>query len=72
MPRGPTPLAPVVLTLEGTSWSAATIDALSAMEHHFRAGGIQGDAHTIVVDPSPGLRYGIPDRRRETAKASGN
>ena len=45
------------------------------MGHSVRMGGLQGDAHTIVVGPPPAPeapRHGIPDRRRGTSKASGD
>jgi gamma-glutamyltranspeptidase/glutathione hydrolase len=62
---------PDVLTLEGASWSATTRAALEEMGHTIRMGGIQGDAHTIVVDPTSHRCIGAPDHRRETAKAAG-
>jgi gamma-glutamyltranspeptidase/glutathione hydrolase len=73
-PRTHHPWFPDVLTLEGDSWPPSTVAALEAMGHSVRRGGIQGDAHTIVVEPPPGpgaLRHGVPDRRRGTSKASG-
>src|SRR3954464_10260047 len=45
---------PDILTLEGPSWPRATLEALEGMGHRVRRGGIQGDAHTIVVDPETG------------------
>jgi gamma-glutamyltranspeptidase/glutathione hydrolase len=63
---------PDLLKLEGADWPPETRAALEAMGHRVRTGGIQGDAHTIVVDPKTGLRHGVPDRRRETSRASGD
>jgi gamma-glutamyltranspeptidase/glutathione hydrolase len=62
---------PDVLSLEGGAWPAATIDALEAMGHRVRRGGVQGDAHSIVVDDA-GAIHGVADRRRATAKAAGD
>ena len=61
---------PDVLNLEG-KWDQATLDALTAMGHKLKVGGIQGDAHTIVVDEA-GTIHGVPDRRRVTSRASGD
>jgi gamma-glutamyltranspeptidase / glutathione hydrolase len=63
---------PDVLTLEGRSWDPATLDALKAMGHTIRLAGIQGDAHTIAVDPKTGQIVGVPDHRRKTSRASGD
>jgi gamma-glutamyltranspeptidase/glutathione hydrolase len=61
------------LTLEGRSWPPATVDALHAMGHAVADGGaVQGEAHTIVVDPATGRRHGMPDRRHYPATASGD
>lgn len=62
---------PDVLSLEGSSWDAATRDALTEMGHKLKVGGIQGDAHSIVVDPD-GTIHGIADRRRKTSRAEGD
>ena len=70
-PRTHHPWFPDVLRLEGEGWDKSTLDALRAMGHAVRAGGIQGDAHTIVVDPD-GTIHGVPDRRRKTSRASGD
>ncbi len=61
---------PDVLALEG-EWEPSTVDALTAMGHKLRTGGIQGDAHTIVVDES-GAIHGVPDLRRKTSRAAGD
>jgi gamma-glutamyltranspeptidase/glutathione hydrolase len=71
-PRTHHPWFPDVLLLEGTSWDPATVEALRRMGHSTRPVAIQGDAHTIVVDPVTGARHGVPDRRRATSRASGD
>jgi gamma-glutamyltranspeptidase/glutathione hydrolase len=63
---------PDVLSLEGRSWEGATLDDLKERGHSLRHVSVQGDAHTIVVDPSTGARHGVADRRRETSRASGD
>ncbi|HWE38803.1 MAG TPA: gamma-glutamyltransferase family protein [Isosphaeraceae bacterium] len=63
---------PDVLHLEGDRWPAATVAALRGLGHRVRTGGIQGDAHTIVVRPADGRRVGVPDPRRRTAAAAGD
>lgn len=70
-PRTHHPWFPDVLALEGQSWDPATRDSLTAMGHTLNFGGIQGDAHTIVVDGA-GIIHGVADRRRRTAKAEGD
>ena len=49
-----------------------TVDALKGLGHSVRSGGIQGDAHSIAVDPATGRRIGLPDRRRSTGRAEGD
>jgi gamma-glutamyltranspeptidase/glutathione hydrolase len=63
---------PDILHLEGASWPEATRSALSAMGHQTRRIDHQGNANTIVVNPSTGQIHGIADRRRTTTKASGD
>lgn len=67
---------PDVVTLErggaADPWPAATRTAVEALGHRVRMGGIQGDAHTIVVDPASGRPVGVADRRRETSRAAGD
>ena len=70
-PRTHHPWFPDVLNLEGQGWDAATREALIEMGHKLRVGGIQGDAHTIVVDPD-GTIHGVADRRRKTSRAAGD
>jgi gamma-glutamyltranspeptidase/glutathione hydrolase len=71
-PRTHHPWFPDVLTVEGRTWDRATLEELTRMGHRVRLGRTQGDAHTIVVQPSTGRRLGIPDSRRKTSKASGD
>ncbi len=61
---------PDVLHLEG-KWEPTTLEALSSFGHKLKTGGIQGDAHTIIVDEA-GLIFGVPDPRRITSKAVGD
>ncbi|WP_435016984.1 gamma-glutamyltransferase [Tundrisphaera sp. TA3] len=70
-PRTHHPWFPDVLNMEGTAWSQATREALQAMGHKLRVGGIQGDAHTIVVD-TDGTIHGVADPRRKTSRAVGD
>ena len=70
-PRTHHPWFPDVLNLEGNRWEEATLAALRSMGHTLRVGGIQGDAHTIVVTPD-GTIHGVADRRRKTARAAGD
>jgi gamma-glutamyltranspeptidase/glutathione hydrolase len=62
---------PDVLVLEGRSWPAALRSSLTTMGHKLGTAGHQGNANTIVVD-ADGRPQGIADRRRLTAKASGD
>ena len=62
---------PDVLSLEGQTWSDATRQALAEMGHKMKVGGIQGDAHTIVVAPD-GTIHGVADQRRKTSRAAGD
>jgi len=70
-PRTHHPWFPDVLSLEGTGWEDSTLGALRGMGHALKSGGIQGDAHTIVVAPD-GTIHGVPDRRRKTSRAAGD
>ena len=60
------------IVLEGDAWPADVRESLEKKGH--RLGGVktQGDAHTIVVDPTTGRRHGVADSRRATSKASGD
>ena len=73
-PRTHHPWFPDVLTLEGpaVNWPEETRAALVQWGHSIRLGGIQGDAHSIVVDLTNGTIHGIADRRRQTSRASGD
>ncbi|MDR3637737.1 MAG: gamma-glutamyltransferase family protein [Isosphaeraceae bacterium] len=71
-PRTHHPWFPDVLTVEGSTWPPEALEALKAMGHRVRRGGVQGDAHSIVVDAASGTIHGVADRRRATAKASGD
>jgi gamma-glutamyltranspeptidase/glutathione hydrolase len=63
---------PDLLTLEGDSWPPATREGLERRGHRLRRIDIQGDAHTIVVEPGTGTIHGVADPRRRTARASGD
>lgn len=63
---------PDTLSLEGSHWDQATVDALAQMGHRLKYVRIQGDAHTIAVDPKTGRYRGAADHRRKVAKASGD
>ena len=71
-PRTHHPWFPDRLVMEGSSWDDKTLEALKTMGHELGQSASQGDAHTIVVDPSSGKRIGVADRRRETSRASGD
>ena len=45
---------------------------LVLLHHRVRRGGVQGDAHSIVVDGVSAVIHGVADRRRATAKAAGD
>ncbi len=63
---------PDQLLLEGTTWPAEVKEALRARGHRLVDQAIQGDAHTIAVNPASGKIEGVADRRRETSRASGD
>ena len=63
---------PDAITLEGKTWDPRTVEALHAMGHTVRFTAIQGDAHTIAIDPADGRIHGIADYRRRTEKAAGD
>jgi gamma-glutamyltranspeptidase/glutathione hydrolase len=73
-PRTHHPWFPDVLTLEGPAakWPKETRATLSEWGHRVQLGGIQGDAHSIVVDRTSGTIHGLADRRRQTSRASGD
>jgi hypothetical protein len=45
--------------------------SLEAMGYRIRAGGTQGTAHSIFVDPASGTRIGASDPRDADAGAAG-
>jgi gamma-glutamyltranspeptidase/glutathione hydrolase len=49
--------------------SQTTLDALTAMGHSIRAGG-GGSAHSIWVDQSTGVAYGVADKRQRGSFAA--
>ena len=61
---------PDTLALEGT-WEDTTLEALKTMGYKLRTGGIQGDAHTIIIDEK-GTIHGVADLRRKTSRAAGD
>lgn len=67
---------PDILNLEGNSWPEATRQALTDLGHRLRTLDRQGNANTIVVEPSAGGRapriHGVPDPRRPTTRAAGD
>ena len=64
---------PDVLVLEGKDWPEATLTALRSRGHSLRFADRQGDAHTIFVDQTTGLRYGLADPRTQpSSTASGD
>jgi gamma-glutamyltranspeptidase/glutathione hydrolase len=73
-PRTHHPWFPDVLTLEGpaANWPEASRKALVDLGHAVRLGGIQGDAHSIIVELPGGTIHGIADRRRQTSRAAGD
>jgi gamma-glutamyltranspeptidase/glutathione hydrolase len=62
---------PDVITIERDGVPPETISALQAMGYTVRAGGKQGTAHSIFVDPRTGTCIGAPDPRDADAGASG-
>ncbi len=62
---------PDVIMTERDALPLATVSALEAMGYRLRAGGVQGTAHSIFVDPSSGARVGAADPRDADAGAAG-
>jgi gamma-glutamyltranspeptidase/glutathione hydrolase len=60
------------LVLEGGSWPEATRADLAARGHVLGRSSVQGDAHTIAIDPASGRVEGVADRRRRTSRAAGD
>jgi gamma-glutamyltranspeptidase/glutathione hydrolase len=71
-PRTHHPWFPDELLLEGSRWPEGLRPALEKMGHRVGRMAIQGDAHSISVDPATGHVWGLPDRRRETGFAAGD
>jgi gamma-glutamyltranspeptidase/glutathione hydrolase len=65
---------PDVLTLEGpaSNWPESTREPLQEQGHKIQVGGLQGDAHSIIIEPTTGLIHGVADHRRDTARAVGD
>ncbi|WP_235963938.1 gamma-glutamyltransferase [Tautonia rosea] len=63
---------PDAITVEGGSWPREMLDDLRRRGHRVRSTALQGDAHSIVIDPETGLLHGVNDPRRQTSKASGD
>jgi gamma-glutamyltranspeptidase/glutathione hydrolase len=61
-----------MIAIESRGRNEATAEALRAMGHRIKFADIQGDAQTIVVDPSTGRIHGVADHRRKTERASGD
>ena len=62
---------PDVIATERDAFPAATVASLQAMGYRLRAGGAQGTAHSIFVDPTTGARIGAADPRDSDAGAAG-
>ena len=62
---------PDVLSTEKDALAPATVSALEAMGYRIRAAGSQGTAHSIMIDPKTGKRYGAADPRDADAGAAG-
>jgi gamma-glutamyltranspeptidase/glutathione hydrolase len=56
--------------LEEAGNDAGLIATLRAMGHAVRAGGRQGDGHSILIDPATGLARGANDHRSPDSKAA--
>lgn len=61
---------PDVLTLEGKAWPESTLRDLRERGHTLRFVDRQGDAHTIYVEPTTGLRIGLADPRTQPSSAA--
>jgi gamma-glutamyltranspeptidase/glutathione hydrolase len=60
------------LVLEGDAWPESVRKDLAARGHALGRFSVQGDAHTIALDPADGRLEGIPDLRRKTSRAAGD
>lgn len=63
---------PDALKIEGQTLDPELKAKLEAMGHRVERVGIQGDAHTIVIDAPSGVRRGVPDPRRGGGAAAGD
>jgi gamma-glutamyltranspeptidase/glutathione hydrolase len=61
---------PDMATFERDAIPDSTAGRLRAMGHMVQQRGRQGDAHTIIFDPSRKTAYGANDRRSSDSKAS--
>ncbi len=62
---------PDILMLEGRR-NEEILKELQARGHLIGRSSLQGDAHTIIIDPESGHIHGVADPRRATSKASGD
>ena len=61
---------PDSITFEENSLNASTLARLKEMGHDIRQRGRQGDGHSIFVDLTTGIAYGVNDTRSPDSKAS--
>jgi gamma-glutamyltranspeptidase/glutathione hydrolase len=61
---------PDTTKFEAGALAPEVLARLQEMGHRIKAGGRQGDAHSIWIDPTSGIAYGINDRRSPDSKAS--
>lgn len=55
---------PDIIRIEKGALTEEVEEALKAMGHKIRIIEIQGDAHSIFIDPKTGIYYGAADKRR--------
>ncbi len=60
------------IRIEGDGFAPGTVEALEALGHRVQAGGRQGSANSIGIDPVTGERIGAPDPRSADAGARGS
>jgi gamma-glutamyltranspeptidase/glutathione hydrolase len=61
---------PDLTFLEDAGNDTAVVDALRSLGHAVRAGGEQGDGHTILIDLATGVARGANDRRSPDSRAA--
>jgi gamma-glutamyltranspeptidase/glutathione hydrolase len=61
---------PDSIRLEEGAVPPEVVDALEAMGHEITFRSRQGEANSILIDPTTGVAYGANDRRRAGSKAS--